>query len=362
MALVLRTIHRLGIVTSGTPVARGNTAQFADARIAIYPDVKQDGIGTYVRWITSILGIEAISSEAGILSVRQFIGGLPAGFDLIHVPHFVVPMRRNSGRLVCTIHDIVPVLAPAGVGAIRSRYLRFRIGWSLRQADHIIFTSESSRLAVEKIFGPVRRFSVIPLAAEPALPTDSLPATAYDFPFFLSVGRRRYHKNIDGMLKALAVLSDETACHLVFVGRPDVQDARWKALARELGVVDRVHFTGALSREELAAHYLAAVCLLFPSRYEGFGLPILEAMTYGCPVITSNRSSMPEVAGDAAVLVDPEDPTAIAQALRRVANDRGLRDDLIARGRERSRLFSWENTARATAAVYGSVLAGGVSS
>ena len=117
-----------------------------------------------------------------------------------------------------------------------------------------------------------------------------------------------------------------------------------------------MHFTGVLSPDQLAAHYRAAVALVYPSRYEGFGLPILEAMSYGCPVITSTRASMPEVAGANALLVDPDDAESLEQALLTVARDRGLRQRMALAGPERAARFTWHETAQRTAAVYQEVL------
>lgn len=147
-------------------------------------------------------------------------------------------------------------------------------------------------------------------------------------------------------------------CHLVFGGKEDIKDSEFYILADSLGIKDRIHFTGFLTPEELAAHYRTSIALVFPSLYERFGLPILEAMNYGCPVITSNLSSIPGIAGEAAILVNPYDSEDIAQALQQIATDTTIRDNLIQKGLNNVRRYSWETTATQTAAVYAGILSG----
>jgi len=321
-------------------------------RIAIYPEVNQDGIGSYIQGIKGLLGVATIPYSGNILSPGQFFHKLPQGFDLIHIPHSLVPFSRRRVKIVCTIQDIIPVVAHGHLGYFKEKYLRFRIAWSLRKADHLIFTSQSTLNDVRRVFGAIGSFSVIPLAMEPPLPTDGIPESMYPFPYYFCVGRRRGHKNVEGILRAFAKVASHTQSHLIFGGKEDIHDTQWKVLAERLGIAARIHFTGFLSKEQLAGHYRHAVCLVFPSLYEGFGLPILEAMSYGCPVITSDMSSMPEVAGGAALLVDPRDVDAIVLAMTRLAEDLNLRSVLKAKGFENCRRFSWEKTARETAAVY----------
>ena len=128
---------------------------------------------------------------------------------------------------------------------------------------------------------------------------------------------------------------------------------------RELGLADEVLFLGYLDEADLPVIYSLATCFCFPSLYEGFGLPVLEALACGCPVVCSNSSSLPEVGGEAALLVPPTDVAALTQALSRVLDDAGLRDDLRARGLRQAARFSWHETARKTRAVYQAVLDGG---
>ena len=194
-------------------------------------------------------------------------------------------------------------------------------------------------------------------ARRPALPPDAFPGAerlAGGYLLHLATGGPHPRKNVAGLLAAYARLrADHAAPPLVVAG--DVTSARGQALlgtAADLGLADHVIFPGQVSEAVLPALYRSATLLVYPSLYEGFGLPILEAMASGLPVITSNRSSMPEVAGDAAILVDPENPEDLASALSSALTDDALRRDLAQRGLDRSRKFTWERTARETLAVY----------
>jgi glycosyltransferase involved in cell wall biosynthesis len=325
------------------------------ARICLYPDVRTDGIGSYVEGLSRELQLPRIAGAGPLLSPVEFLRGLPAGYDLVHVPHFVVPMHKRGAKCVCTIQDVTPLVIADAYGTAARRYLHFRIGWSIRHADHLIFTSESTLADTRRLFGPLPPSTLIPLAVDPARPVAD-GVTAPDFPFFFCIGRRRPHKNSGAVITAFAATADRTGAHLLLAGAPDIFDHEYRALVDALNVGDRVHFTGLLSPDALAAHYRAAIALVYPSRYEGFGLPILEAMSYGCPVITSTRASMPEVAGANALLVDPDDAESLAQALLTVAADRGLRQRMALAGPERAARFTWRETAQRTAAVYQEVL------
>jgi glycosyltransferase involved in cell wall biosynthesis len=177
-----------------------------------------------------------------------------------------------------------------------------------------------------------------------------------DGPIVLCVAQVRPHKNIAGLVRALAQLPDAGA-RLVVVGAHTGHEDELRALAQELGVQDRVHLPGWVSAEDLEGLYRAAACFALPSFEEGFGLPILEAMRRGTPVACSDASSLPEVAGDAAVLFDPHDPQSIAGALARLLSDEALRARLVDAGLARCREFTWKATARATLQSYRRALA-----
>jgi glycosyltransferase involved in cell wall biosynthesis len=167
----------------------------------------------------------------------------------------------------------------------------------------------------------------------------------------LTVAAALRHKNLFRLLEAFALLGTPDT-RLVVVGHAGLDQERLRARATELGVGERLHFTGWVDEADLEGLYAIATAFVYPSLMEGFGMPVLEAMYRGVPVACSNVSAMPEVAGDAAELFDPTDPAAIAAALSRLLGDPARRDELVARGGERWRAFSWERAAGETLAVY----------
>lgn len=329
-----------------------SSSRLEHPRVVFYPTIRTDGIGTYIDGIRDILKADSIDGPGGILSLSTFFYPVPNGYDIVHSPNFLVPIYKRNSKVVCTIQDIIPILDCGNLGLLKRGYMYMRIWWSLYYSDYVIFTSESTRNDVLRIFGLIGRNSIIPLSMNSPLVFGKVPNSPYSFNYCFTVGRRRKHKNTEGILRAFAKASTETSLHLVFGGKEDIEDARWRSLAMELGIEDRVHFSGFLSAVELAIHYINASSLLFPSLYEGFGLPILEAMSYGCPVITSNTSSMPEVAGGAALLVDPLDFDEIAKSIILVETDSFCRAKLISQGFDNSKKYSWDEVANATASVY----------
>lgn len=325
-------------------------------RIGLYPDVSNSGIGTYISNISKYLAIDRIKSKYNQLSPLQFIFGYPVGYDLIHIPHFVVPLRKRGTKIVCTIQDVTPLVIDGLFHPLQVSYLRFRIWWSIKYADYLIFTSHNTYADSVRLFGKISRFKIIPLGVGDAISESQLPIVQYKAPYFLCVGRRRHHKNIHGIIQAFASIQHQTAAILIFAGAQDIFDAKYVEMAKSLGIQDKVFFIGSLSEEQLASHYKGALALLFPSLYEGFGLPILEAMSYGCPVITSNMSSMPEVGGSAALYVDPSNINDLAEKMHLVESSSNLRDQLRVLGLNRVKEFSWRKTAEKTMEVYAETL------
>ncbi|HET9672264.1 MAG TPA: glycosyltransferase family 1 protein, partial [Actinomycetota bacterium] len=195
-----------------------------------------------------------------------------------------------------------------------------------------------------------------PLAPATPVPADdpaaALEAIGVSPPYVLFVGTVEPRKNVVGLIRAFRKIAAEVPHTLVIAG-----PAGWgTSLGRELAdPPGRIEPVGAVSPQRLDALYRSADCLCYPSRYEGFGLPVLEAMLRGVPVVASTTPAVAETAGDAALLVDPTDEGAIADAVERVLTDRVLADDLRAKGRERTASFSWDRTAAATVEVYRSV-------
>jgi glycosyltransferase involved in cell wall biosynthesis len=294
--------------------------------------------------------------------------------DIFHTPNYMMPLlvfarpgRRRPVR-VTTIHDVIPLLFPDHAPKSRkarlfSMYRRLMIEVG-RRSDRILTDSEASRR-------DILRCLRLPVAAESkvraihlgvgerlltgAQPRIATPHTPNEPRRLLYVGRMDPYKNVAGLIRALDVLRrmDRWPLTLTIAGSPDDRYPDLRDLPSRLGVADRVRWTGYLSDEQLLATYREADVLVHASLYEGFGLQVLEAMALGVPVVASDRGSLPEVAGEAALLVNPEDPVAFAGAVRRVLDDPALAASLSAKGRARAAQFRWRDTAAATLRVYG---------
>jgi glycosyltransferase involved in cell wall biosynthesis len=269
---------------------------------------------------------------------------------------------------VVTVLDLSFYRYPTAFKAFKRVYLQTMTRLSVRRAKAVIAISESTRRDVIELLGvPAERVKRIYCGVDPALrplPRAEVEAFRRDkgLPerFVLFLGTIEPRKNVGTLIDAFAALtaadpSGTAGLRLVLAGgRGWLADPIY-ARVEERDVRDRVRFAGYVPEEEKALWYNAATCFCYPSLYEGFGLPPLEAMACGTPVITSNVSSLPEVVGKAALTVDPLDSMALCEALRRVLDDRGLRSDLSDRGRARARQFSWVEAARQTADIYGRV-------
>jgi glycosyltransferase involved in cell wall biosynthesis len=233
---------------------------------------------------------------------------------------------------------------------------------SLRRAARLIAVSAATARDLSRLPGvDPARIRVIPEAPAPGIAPAS-PDTARELArrlrlpqrFFLFLGALEPRKNVVALVRALALLREQgdAETHLVIAGAEGWDNAQVHREVRRRGLEEQVRFLGYVAAADLPALYGATLAFVYPSLYEGFGLPPLEAMASGAPVICSNTSSLPEVTGDAAVLVDPESVGDLAAALRRVRDDESLRLRLKGAGLERSRLFSWGRAARATLEVY----------
>lgn len=277
--------------------------------------------------------------------------------DLIHPTYYYSSLRNFQRRLavptVLTVYDLIHERFPEQMDpAGKQRKLKRE---SLERADAIICISEATRNDLREIYGiPDERTKVIHLSCQ----FESEPQSVQSDPeqrYFLYVGQRLFYKNFRRTLEAFAELAKtDPQVELRCVGGPEFSDPEQRML-RELGIHTRVSHLGILADGQLKQMYARAIALVYPSLYEGFGIPILEAMACGTAVLTSNRASMPEVAGDAGLLFDPYSVDDMAECMRRVAEDSGLREQLIARGKKRSVEFSAERVAQQTHQVYQSV-------
>lgn len=321
-------------------------------KVVIYPAISKDGIGTYIESLKRYLNFTTIKSELNVLSIRIFFKKLNFRNKILHVPNFYVPFFTLNNTVITTIQDVIPIFKISGYNFFERIYFYFRISFSIWKSDFVIFTSNSTRMDVKKWFLFLPQSTIIPLAPSEVLMRGQSKFAEYPFRYIFSVGRRRYHKNTHGLIRSLRIVRESRDIHLVFSGIKTDDDLKYIQLARELGVEEYVHFTGFLDNVDLAAHYRSASSLVFPSLYEGFGLPVLEAMSLDCPVITSNTSSMPEISGDAALLVDPFSIDAIANAICEVHDNKELRNLLILKGRVNVKKYNWYTSARLTSEVY----------
>ncbi|MHB8761292.1 MAG: glycosyltransferase family 4 protein [Coriobacteriia bacterium] len=272
--------------------------------------------------------------------------------DVTHALHFPVPLPA-AHPLVVTIQDITPLLVPGVMPSAAKRAVyHFKLRRAIAVADRVL---TPSRCTAEDVtaFMPSAAPKVRPilLAADDftAGPMGALPGWLVGRRYVLSMGNTKLHKDLPTLLRAFAALDEEDLL-LVLAGK-DPGGYAASILGGDPAAV-RVRFTGSISDDTLRALYAGAVLLAFPSRYEGFGLPPLEALSLGTPVVVAAAGSLREVVGDAGLMVAPADPAALAGAMGLLLRDRALAERLRARGYQRAAEFSWRHTAEQTAVVY----------
>lgn len=361
--------------------------------------IRDFGIGTYIRSLVHALSkidsVNRYTLVSGPGEVRT-LSGLPENFekavyarrdsefldhllfplylrhlspDLVHIPLNRVPLLMMSPYVV-TIHDMANLFfGEEEASSLRMQLRQYRFRRGLRRARTVIAVSDATRRDVEDHMRiPPSRIRRVYNAPDPGfLAHNSSPEQRrrimeryqVNYPFLLYAGNIRRHKNVPRLVEAFAVLREQLASHpvykelrLVIIGDtisqfPAVRQAVIKSKMEHV-----VRFLGFVPFDTLQCFYVMAAAFVFPSRYEGFGLPPLEAMASGTPVITSSVSSLPEVVGDAAVLVNPENVFDIARGIKEVLLDENLRTELIARGRQQAQRFSWERTARQVLDIY----------
>jgi glycosyltransferase involved in cell wall biosynthesis len=246
---------------------------------------------------------------------------------------------------VFTVFDLIHLEIPEESSRAKRLYYRLHVKPALRRARAVLTGSEYSRAMIADWGGvDADRVVVIRGAAGPEFTPDG-DRHEPGFPYLLYVGNHKPHKNLGRLVRALAQLRDASSLRLLLVGSVEPE---LLALAKGAGVADRLVFLGDVPDERLPALYRGAAAFVFPSRHEGFGLPPLEAMACGTPVVSSLATSLAEVVGDAAVAVDPLDVDSIAAGIERIVGDEQLRRELRARGLARAARFSWDDTAQTT--------------
>lgn len=289
----------------------------------------------------------------------------PRRLDVFHSPDFIPPAGGARRRMI-TVHDLTFLYYPEFLTPESRRYYNGQIAWAVATADHISADSESTRMDLVRMLDvPPEKVTTIHLAANPIHTVDhaedaiatTLAELGLRRGFLLCVGTLEPRKNLLLLLRAYHRLRQKRSVDspLILVGR---KGWLYEDIFREiavLGLESSVRHLDRVSDVMLAHLYRAAGALAFPSHYEGFGLPALEAMHAGCPVVASNRGSLPEVVGDAGLLLEPDDEAGWAIALERVLTDTATRATLSRAGRVQASQFTWERTAEATLALYRSV-------
>jgi glycosyltransferase involved in cell wall biosynthesis len=287
-----------------------------------------------------------------------------AGIDLLHSLASTAPVAGPFRRVV-TVHDLIYARFPEAHVGIRDRGMRLLVPAAARRSERVISDSRSTRDDLVSLLGlDAGRIDVVPLG---------LGTVARERPLgeaelrrrlelgarrvLLSLSAKRPHKNLAALIRALALIPAEQRPLLVLPGYPTWYEQELRQCALDAGVRGDVRFLGWLAGPELEGLWAIAEAFVFPSLYEGFGLPVLEAMARGVPVACADASSLPEVAGDAALLFDPRDELAIALAVRRLLSEPDEVERLRRLGRARAQEFTWARSARLTLASYARALA-----
>jgi glycosyltransferase involved in cell wall biosynthesis len=286
--------------------------------------------------------------------------------DLYHSPYYLMPYWPRLPTVV-TVYDLIPLLFPQVVSARARLLFRWATALALRAATCVIVTSEATRRDLLRTYQlPSGKVAVIPLAADtgfhpqgPAQIKDT--RRRYDLPerYALYLGINKPHKNLERLVEAWHRIAQPSAAPsrgaapiLVIAGAWDVRYPECRQRVQALCLDDDVRFLGPVPEEDLPALYSAAMLFVFPSLYEGFGLPVLEAMACGTPVVCSDTSSLPEIVGQAALTFDPLDPAGMAAEIEAALYDEARREKMREKGLERALEYSWTETARRTLRVY----------
>jgi glycosyltransferase involved in cell wall biosynthesis len=316
--------------------------------------------------------VSSVTVPVNARSRAQWVAGeqalLPAfaaraGVDIVHSLASTAPLRGRFRRVV-TIHDLIYARYPEAHAGLRAKGMQLLVPAAARRSHRVITDSHSTADDLAALVRVDRaRIDVVPLgigSVQRERPLGEADVRArFDLgsrEVLLSLSAKRPHKNLPALIDALAAIPAAERPALVLAGYPTAHEEELRARARSAGIADEVRFVGWLSTAEVEGLWAIARAFVFPSLYEGFGMPVLEAMARGVPVACSNASSLPEVAGSAALLFDPHDVEGIARAVRRLLSDDELCARLIASGHERAGEFTWERTARLTLESYARTL------
>jgi glycosyltransferase involved in cell wall biosynthesis len=288
-----------------------------------------------------------------------------AGVSLVHSLASTAPVWGTFRRVV-TIHDLIYRIYPEAHPGLRSHAMRVLVPLAARRSHRIIVPSEASRSDVVRLLGvSMAKVDVVPnglgMSPAPQRVSEAEIRRRHDLgprPFVLTLSMKRPHKNLVRLLEALAVIPSERRPLLVLAGQATPHERELREHAARLGLATDTRFLGWVAIDELESLYRGAACFVFPSLYEGFGLPVLEAMARGVPVACSGRGALDEIVDGAALTFDPERPHAIAEAIERLLTDAAERKRLAGAGRANAARFTWAETARQTLQSYERALEG----
>ena len=363
-----RKIHDFGIGTYIRQLVRGLAAIDHENRYVLFAGQKRrDALSDLPD------NFQVVTESAPPYSIRELVGLSWQQFrlklDLYHATHYVLP-AFNVSRIVVTIHDIIHLLYPEFLPSrLAFFYAQRMIRRSLTRGDRIIAVSQTTKADLMRYFNVGgRKIQVIYNGVQESfrerLSHEQLKRWQQNLgiraPYLLFVGNPKPHKNLDNVIRAYARARQLHSfdAPLVCVGDRGQGEARIRQLAAQLGVADRVQLLGHVAQEALPAIYQGASLFLYPTLYEGFGLPVIEAMASGVAVVTSNTSALKEIAKGYAHLVDPLDVEAMAKAIVQCLVDEEHREALARLGLRRAEDFRWQNTAQKTLKAYMSALRG----
>ncbi|WP_302182683.1 glycosyltransferase family 4 protein [Paraconexibacter antarcticus] len=323
--------------------------------------------GPWTEIPSVVVPVRATNRLEWVRGEQQLLPGLAAraGCDIVHSLASTAPLRGRFVR-VTTIHDLNYAKVPDTHFGLRGLGMRALVPAAARRSHRVIVDAASTvEDLVTELGTPREKIDVIPLGVRPPNAGRAVTKAATlraqlglgDRRVLLSASAKRPHKNLLRLLDAHALLPPATRPVLILPGYPTPHEADLRARATALGTLADVRLVGWVGNAEMEGLYAVADAFVFPSLYEGFGLPVLEAMARGVPVACADRSSLPEVAGDAALLFDPENVSAMRDALVRLLGDTALCARLTAAGRTRAQEFSWARTADLTLGVYRRALA-----
>ena len=364
----LQSSQKTGISTYVDNLCRALLSAKSDVEWVLYgPEVEKAPYPELKK--SKFLGHSAVLRDTQLILANQFnLGGVPKDIDICHLlaPDFALKRRNPKTKLISTIYDIAFAYYPETVKDDDTYRLLCRaIPAQAADSDQVITISESAKSDIVNILGvDPKKVHVIypgidlkrPRAADAHL-LDTDPWKELQLPdnYLLCLGTWEPRKNLSVLFKAVALLKKRMVEQNMFLCMSGIKGWKYaeaEELISNLGIEDRIQTLGHVKRELLPQLYAHAKAFVYPSMYEGFGMPVSEALACGTPCITSNTSSLPEAGGDAALLVDTRTPEPLAEAIERVLDDEALRSDMIAKGFVHAAKFTWEDAASKHLEVY----------